>query len=40
MLVHGEFWNAVSDEPIDDGARIEVVHVDGLRLRVRRAAPR
>jgi membrane-bound serine protease (ClpP class) len=37
VLVRGEFWNAVSDEPIDDGARIEVVRVDGLRLRVRRA---
>lgn len=39
VLVRGEFWNAVSDDEIADGARIEVVRVDGLRLHVRRARP-
>jgi membrane-bound serine protease (ClpP class) len=40
VLVRGEFWNAQSDEPIADGAHVEVTHVDGLRLRVRRSQPR
>jgi membrane-bound serine protease (ClpP class) len=39
VLVRGEFWNAVSDENIADGTRVEVVRVDGLRLHVRRAQP-
>jgi membrane-bound serine protease (ClpP class) len=38
VFVRGEFWNAQSDDAIDDGARIEVVRVDGLTLRVRRAS--
>lgn len=37
VFVRGEFWNAHSDESIEDGAPVEVVHVDGLKLRVRRA---
>lgn len=36
VMVRGEFWNAVSDDDIADGTRVEVVHVDGLQLRVRR----
>jgi membrane-bound serine protease (ClpP class) len=35
IFVHGEYWNAVADEPIAVGARVEVVRVDGLRLLVR-----
>jgi membrane-bound serine protease (ClpP class) len=40
VMVRGEFWNAVSEEPLADGARVEVIRVDGLQLRVRRAQPR
>ncbi|OGT97649.1 MAG: serine protease [Geobacteraceae bacterium GWB2_52_12] len=37
VLVHGEYWNAWSgDEPIRRGDPVEVVEVDGLRLRVRK----
>jgi len=39
MLVHGEYWNAVADEPIEVGEPAEITRVDGLRLTVRRAAP-
>jgi membrane-bound serine protease (ClpP class) len=34
---HGEIWNATADEPIAEGEVIEVLAVDGLTLRVRRA---
>lgn len=37
VFVHGEFWNAYSDEPIAAGAEVEVVAVDGMKLRVRAA---
>ena len=36
IFVHGEYWNAASDEPIEVGERAEVVRVDGMRLLVRR----
>jgi len=36
LLVHGEYWNAVADEPIEVGEEAEVTHVSGLRLKVRR----
>jgi membrane-bound serine protease (ClpP class) len=39
VFVRGEYWTARSDEPIRAGERVEVVAVEGLRLRVRRAAP-
>jgi membrane-bound serine protease (ClpP class) len=36
--VHGEYWTAVSDEPLERGTRVEVERVEpGMRLRVRRA---
>jgi membrane-bound serine protease (ClpP class) len=35
VLVHGEYWAADSDEPVDAGARVRVTAVQGLRLRVR-----
>jgi membrane-bound serine protease (ClpP class) len=37
VFVHGEYWQAVSDEPIAKGEAVEVVQVSDLRLRVRRA---
>lgn len=36
IFVHGEHWNAASEEPIEVGERAEVVRVDGMRLLVRR----
>ena len=36
VMVHGEIWNAFSDEDIKKGESVEVVEIDGLRLRVRR----
>jgi membrane-bound serine protease (ClpP class) len=38
IFVHGEYWNAASEEPIEVGERAEVVRVDGMRLLVRRAS--
>ncbi len=37
VFVHGEFWNAYSDEPIAEGADVEVVSVEGMTLKVRAA---
>ncbi len=34
VFVHGEYWDAVSATPVDEGARVRVVGVDGLKLRV------
>lgn len=34
VLVHGERWNAVSDELVGEGERIRVVALDGLLLHV------
>jgi membrane-bound serine protease (ClpP class) len=35
VFVHGEYWDAVSSAPVAAGARVEVVEVDQLKLRVR-----
>ena len=37
VFIRGEYWNAVSLETIPSGARVEVIAVEGLQLRVRRA---
>jgi membrane-bound serine protease (ClpP class) len=39
VFVRGEYWNARSDEELPAGTRVEVTAVEGMRLRVRRAAP-
>jgi membrane-bound serine protease (ClpP class) len=36
VFVRGEYWNVVSDEPIEEGQSVEVVSVDGLTLLVRK----
>lgn len=38
VLVHGEYWNAEADESLEVGARVEVVAIEGLRIKVRRAS--
>jgi membrane-bound serine protease (ClpP class) len=37
VATHGEIWQATAEEPIAEGETIQVVAVDGLTLRVRRA---
>ncbi len=39
VFVHGEQWSAQGEEAIDAGEKVQVVGVDGLCLKVRRAAP-
>jgi membrane-bound serine protease (ClpP class) len=39
VFIRGEYWNAHADEPIAAGESVEVISVDGLRLRVRRSHP-
>jgi membrane-bound serine protease (ClpP class) len=39
VATHGEIWNATSDEAIAVDEPVEVLVVDGLTLRVKRAAP-
>jgi membrane-bound serine protease (ClpP class) len=36
VFVHGEYWDADTDEPLEVGDAVEVAGVDGLSLRVRR----
>ena len=37
VFVRGEYWTAQSDEPVAAGERVEVLAVEGMRLRVRKA---
>lgn len=34
VFVHGEYWDAESSTPVEAGARVRVVAVEGLRLKV------
>jgi len=38
VRVQGEMWRAVAEEPLAPGQPVEVVAMDGLRLRVRKGA--
>jgi membrane-bound serine protease (ClpP class) len=38
VVVRGEYWTAESDVPVEAGQPVEVLAVDGLRLRVRPAS--
>ena len=38
VWVHGEYWTAQSDEEIEVGQKVQIVEVDHMILRVRRAA--
>jgi len=40
VFIHGEYWRADADEPIEANERVETLGVEGLRLRVRRAPRR
>jgi membrane-bound serine protease (ClpP class) len=37
VFVRGEYWSVRADEPVAAGERVEVLGVEGMRLRVRRA---
>jgi len=39
VFLEGEYWSAVSDEPLEPGRAAEVVSLDGLRLRVKSRTP-
>lgn len=39
VFVRGEYWDVVSEEEIPEGVAVEVMAVEGIRLRVRRATP-
>ncbi|MGQ0702220.1 MAG: NfeD family protein [Gemmatimonadales bacterium] len=34
VFMHGEWWNAIATAPVAEGARVKVVAVEGLKLRV------
>ncbi len=34
VSIHGEFWNAVSEQPIEIGEKVRVMAVDNLKLKV------
>jgi membrane-bound serine protease (ClpP class) len=36
VFVHGEYWRASADEPIEEEERVEVIEVKGLTVKVRR----
>ena len=38
ILVEGERWLAISDEPINEGERVVVIGIEGLKLRVKKYA--
>jgi membrane-bound serine protease (ClpP class) len=37
VFVRGEYWNAESDEDVEEGEAVEVTSIKGLRMKVRRA---
>ncbi len=39
VFVRGEHWSARAEGPLAEGARVEIVAVEGMRLRVRSAPP-
>ncbi|MCS6803196.1 MAG: nodulation protein NfeD [Chloroflexota bacterium] len=39
VFVEGELWEAVADTPLEPGARVRVVAIDGLTLKVEPAGP-
>jgi membrane-bound serine protease (ClpP class) len=35
VFVEGEWWNAVSETPVESGQPVEIVAIDGLKLKVK-----
>ncbi|MFQ5932768.1 MAG: NfeD family protein, partial [Nitrospiraceae bacterium] len=38
LLVHGELWDAISEQPVQPGDQAEITRVDGLKLYVKPVA--
>jgi membrane-bound serine protease (ClpP class) len=38
IFIHGEFWNAVADQPVEVGEQVRIVAVQGLKLVVQRVS--
>jgi membrane-bound serine protease (ClpP class) len=38
VFVHGELWNAVADEDITEGEKVEVTDIQGMLIRVRKSS--
>ncbi len=36
VAIHGEFWNAIADQPIEKGEKVQVVEVTNLILKVKK----
>jgi membrane-bound serine protease (ClpP class) len=36
VSIHGEFWNATSDQTIDAGERVQVIGMTNLKLKVKK----
>jgi len=36
VSIHGEFWNATSDQNIEQGEKVQVIGVDNLKLKVKK----
>jgi membrane-bound serine protease (ClpP class) len=36
VSIHGEFWNAVSEQRIEKGEEVQIIGVNNLKLRVKR----
>jgi membrane-bound serine protease (ClpP class) len=36
VSIHGEFWNVVSDQPIERGEKVKVIGVENLKLKVKK----
>jgi membrane-bound serine protease (ClpP class) len=36
VSIHGEFWNATSDQPIETGVKVQVIGGTNLRLKVKK----
>ncbi len=37
LLVHGELWDAISEQPLQPGDQAEITRVEGLKLYVKPA---
>jgi len=33
VFIEGEYWNAVSDVPVEQGQRVEIIEMQGLTLK-------
>jgi membrane-bound serine protease (ClpP class) len=36
VAIHGEFWNSISEQPIEKGEKVQVTSVEHLKLKVKR----